>query len=151
MSCETCDPLRRALERTQKELEAALDELAKCRKRVELAETDSLASKQAEWKCCPRNAWGDGEHDKGCPFGTTLKELSDADEKLVAYAHGLRVMQERAERAEDERDALRSTVDKLKAELDKITRTAEAWAASDYQAPSPRCVAQHILNHEVPL
>jgi hypothetical protein len=60
-----------------------INDLREERKRRELAETDALASKQAEWKCCARNAWGDGEHDAGCPHAKVLADLKKAEQQLV--------------------------------------------------------------------
>ena len=95
-TCTECS-LRRALDRTQKALE--------------LERTNTTALEQAMGKCCPRNAWGDGEHDKGCPFGTTLEELAKADDKCAGYAKALREMMERAEKAEAERDTQKMRAD----------------------------------------
>jgi hypothetical protein len=42
---------------------------------LELANTEVTATQQACWKCCSRNAWGDGEHDHGCAHGEALAKI----------------------------------------------------------------------------
>jgi len=43
---------------------------------IELAHTEVTATEQACWKCCSRNAWGDGEHDPGCAHGEALAKIA---------------------------------------------------------------------------
>lgn len=43
-----------------------------------LLQTDADAGKQAAFKCCTRNAWGDGEHDAGCPKAALERERDTA-------------------------------------------------------------------------
>lgn len=45
------------------------------------------AARQAEWKCCTRNAWGDGEHDVTCPYAKAQAKIAELERrlKLVGY------------------------------------------------------------------
>lgn len=39
-------------------------------------------ARQAEWKCCTRNAWGDGEHDVTCPYAKVQAKIAELERRL---------------------------------------------------------------------
>lgn len=51
---------------------------------IELMDTAIDAARAAEFKCCPRNAWGDGDHDPGCPHRSALKKIEELERRLSA-------------------------------------------------------------------
>jgi hypothetical protein len=124
-SSADCALLRTEVAKREMVLAKVEADLAEEKKLRELAETEATASKQAEWKCCSRNAWGDGEHDKDCPFARTLKNLGDADDKCAGYAKALREMMERAEKAEADLAAAQKREDARKAWREKYAERCE--------------------------
>ena len=53
-------------------------ELAEQKRQFEILDTELATANKAAFKCCPRNAWGDGEHDGDCP----RKTLIDANKMI---------------------------------------------------------------------
>ena len=53
---------------------------------VKLEQDGAIASEQAMWKCCKRNAWGDGSHTE-YSFAQTLREIAADFETEVDGKH----------------------------------------------------------------
>jgi hypothetical protein len=70
------------LARLTRERDAALALCEGLREKAQLEADGAEAARAAMWRCCPRNAWGDGEHTKNCPHGMALARCERLEKAL---------------------------------------------------------------------
>jgi hypothetical protein len=63
-------------------------------KMVDALQKELVSARQAQFRCCPRNAWGDGDHDLKCPYKAVTDELEGLQIRLqtvMLLAQGVEV------------------------------------------------------------